>query len=45
MFFTLQCYVFHLYVGVRAGGGIGNLFILVDVLNNVMPNVLTTHEN
>lgn len=23
-FFTLQCYLFHMYVGVRAGGGIGD---------------------
>lgn len=22
--FTLQCYLFHMYVGVRAGGGIGD---------------------
>lgn len=24
IFFTLQCYLFHMYVGVRAGGGIGD---------------------
>lgn len=24
IFFALQCYLFHMYVGVRAGGGIGD---------------------
>lgn len=24
VFFTSQCYLFHMYVGVRAGGGIGD---------------------
>lgn len=23
-FFSIQCYMFHMYVGVRAGGGIGD---------------------